>query len=92
MTSDYLSPRLVFGPDNDSDDYTQVIAYINSEFASIKAEEEGKRENVVGNVVENVVVNLPPKVSIFLDGYSRKKHAGSITCVFCYYNLILKSS
>ena len=74
MTSDYLSPRLVFVPDNDSDDYTQVIAYINSEFASIKAEEEGKRENVV--------VNLPPKVSIFLAGYSRKKHAGSITCVF----------
>ncbi len=64
MTSDYLSPRLVFGPDNDADDYTQVIAYINSEFASIKAEEEGKRENVV--------VNLPPKVSIFLAGYSRK--------------------
>ena len=78
MTSDYLSPRLVFGPDNDSDDYTQVIAYINSEYASIKAEEEGKRENVV----ENVVVNLPPRVSIFLAGYSRKKHAGSITCVF----------
>ena len=74
MTSDYLSPRLVFGPDNDSDDYTQVIAYINSEYASIKAEEEGKRENVV--------VNLPPRVSIFLAGYSRKKHAGSITCVF----------
>ncbi len=55
-----------------------MIAYINSEFASIKAEKEGKRENVV----ENVVVNLPPKVSIFLAGYSRKKHAGQITCVF----------
>ena len=36
--------KLVFGPDNDTDDYTQVIAYINTEFARIQAEEEKRIE------------------------------------------------
>lgn len=35
------SPKLVFTPDNDTDDYTQVIAYINEEFARIQEEEVG---------------------------------------------------
>ncbi len=34
------SPKLVFGPDNDTDDYTQVSAYINEEFARIQTKEE----------------------------------------------------
>ena len=33
------SPRLVYSPDNDTDDYTQVVAYINEEFARIQEEE-----------------------------------------------------
>ena len=33
------SPRLVYSPDNDMDDYTQVVAYINDEFAKIYEEE-----------------------------------------------------
>lgn len=33
------SPKLVFSPDNDTDDYTQVVAYINAEFARIQEEE-----------------------------------------------------
>ena len=33
------SPKLVFGPDNETDDYTQVVAYINEEFARIQKEE-----------------------------------------------------
>ena len=34
------SPRLVFSPDNDTDDYTQVVAYINDEFAQIMKEDQ----------------------------------------------------
>lgn len=39
---DNHSPKLVFEPDNDIDDYTMVTAYINEEYARIKAEELGK--------------------------------------------------
>ena len=39
--SDNGSPALQFSPDNDTDDYTQVVAYINDEFARIQAEEAG---------------------------------------------------
>lgn len=34
------SPDLVFEPENDSDDYTLVTAYINEEFARIRDEEQ----------------------------------------------------
>ncbi len=34
------SPNLLFNPDNDIDDYTQAIAYINEEFARIREEGE----------------------------------------------------
>ena len=33
------SPALVFEPDNDTDDYTAVTAYINEEFAEVQREE-----------------------------------------------------
>lgn len=35
------SPALVFTPDNETDDYTMATAYINAEFASIRAGEAG---------------------------------------------------
>ena len=41
--ADNGSPKLVYGPDNDADDYTQVIAYINEEFLRIQEEEEAKQ-------------------------------------------------
>ena len=37
--ADNGSPRLVYSPDNDTDDYTQVVAYISDEFAKIYEEE-----------------------------------------------------
>lgn len=37
------SPQLVFGPDNDVDDYTMVTAYINNEFTDILHNDETKR-------------------------------------------------
>ena len=33
------SPELIFEPENDTDDYTLVTAYINAEFAGIQKEE-----------------------------------------------------
>ena len=41
------SPALVFVPDNEIDDYTMAIAYINEEFARIRAgENNGKTEEI----------------------------------------------
>jgi predicted HTH transcriptional regulator len=40
--ADNSSPALIFEPNNDVDDYTMATAYINDEFARVKAEEEGR--------------------------------------------------
>ena len=54
------SPKLVFGPDNDTDDYTQVIAYINEEFARIQAKEEKKGLDPVSDPVNDPVKSVDP--------------------------------
>ena len=41
---DDKSLRLVYRPDNDTDDYTQVVASISDEFARIREGETGRRE------------------------------------------------
>lgn len=83
--SDNGSPVLVFSPDNDMDDYTQAVAYINEEFARVKTEEEGEQasvneyegDNVVENVGVNVRVNVGVKLSsqalALLERYGKKK-------------------
>ncbi len=40
------SPKLVFSPNNDTDDYTLAVAYVNKEFARIQKGEEVKRTKV----------------------------------------------
>ena len=74
------SPNLVFEPENDTDDYTLVTAYINEEYARVKDEEGYHRsdngveeKNVVENVVENVAVNMSSAAKAIVAGYSRKK-------------------
>ena len=79
------SPDLVFEPDNDTDDYTAVTAYINEEFARVKAEEVRQQatetvtknknvtENVTENVPENVTEKLPQGAAALLMNYSNKK-------------------
>lgn len=44
--ADNGSPDLVWSPNNETDDYTQVIAYINEEFARIQNEEDPATETV----------------------------------------------
>jgi predicted HTH transcriptional regulator len=89
--ADNGSPKLVFEPVNDTDDYTMVTAYINEEFARVKAEEDGRRveddlkalgksekkvtENVTENVTE-VVTELFSDVSKkYLKNYKGKQKA-----------------
>ena len=43
--ADNGSPKLVYSPDNDTDDYTQVVAYINEEFLRIQEEEEVRQSS-----------------------------------------------
>ena len=65
------SPELVFEPENDTDDYTLVTAYINSEFAAIQKEEaelkgapaqetaqETAQENSKRLTDEEIIINL----------------------------------
>lgn len=70
------SPKLVFGPDNDTDDYTQVIAYINTEFARIQAEEEKRiKTKKEKNDTENDTENISNDTQKFLDKYTGKKRS-----------------
>ena len=50
---DNNSPKLVFEPDNDLDDYTMVTAYINEEFARIRDKEDEIQTNRKENHKEN---------------------------------------
>lgn len=67
----------MFEPDNDTDDYTAVTAYINEEFARVKAEEVQQQatETVTKNknVTENVTEKLPQGAAALLMNYSNKK-------------------
>ena len=65
------SPKLVFSPNNDTDDYTLAVAYVNEEFARIQKEEETK----------NVPEKLSPAVQRLLGGYSRKKRTKALALV-----------
>ena len=82
----------MFEPANDTDDYTAVTAYINEEFARVKAEEEGQlfltggnsiNENVVENVIENVVEKMSSQAQILFEGYSKKKREVKDNGFFC---------
>jgi len=62
-------------------------AYINGEFAAVKAEEEGRQlatcdssKNI--NVVENVVEKLSPQAMILLEGYSKKKREAATRLIY----------
>lgn len=58
------SPKLVFGPDNDTDDYTQVIAYINEEFLRIQEEEETDRGRKSGEIAQEIAQEREGSVSL----------------------------
>lgn len=71
------SPKLVFIPNNDTDDYTLAIAYTNEKFARIRVEEwQNVTESVAENVIENVCNVFSSEVVSFLLDYSKKKWVG----------------
>ena len=79
--ADNSSPELIFEPQNDTDDYTMVTAYINEEFARVKAEEEGKilkvqrseEKNGPENGPENDTEILSHAAKIYLSNCTDKK-------------------
>ncbi len=52
------SPALVYGPKNETDDYTQVIAYINAEFAKIQQEEQVKAGGITQEIAQEVAQEI----------------------------------
>ncbi|MCR5105780.1 MAG: putative DNA binding domain-containing protein [Eubacterium sp.] len=61
---DNNSPKLVFEPDNDLDDYTMVTAYINEEFARIRDKEDELQTNRKENRKENHKENHKEKIKL----------------------------
>ena len=45
---------LVYGPKNETDDYTQVIAYINAELAKIQQEEQVKAGGITQEIAQEI--------------------------------------
>ena len=87
---DNKSPRLVYSPDNDTDDYTQVVAYINEEYARIQKEENrlaGSRktageeellsddERSLKEVLKGVLKEADYRKTLFCGGDGRLRHA-----------------
>ncbi len=62
------SPALKFEPDNDTDDYTSVTAYINEEFAKVKAEEEGVKDVIetTGKTTDKTTLKTDEKKLILI--------------------------
>ena len=48
------SPKLVFTPNNDMDDYTLAVAYINEEFARIQEEEDRKHQGNTQEIAQEI--------------------------------------
>ena len=55
---DSFNCALVYGPKNESDDYTQVIAYINAEFAKIQQEEQVKAGGITQEIAQEVAQEI----------------------------------
>lgn len=77
--ADNGAPKLIYSPDNDTDDYTQVVAYINEEFLRIQEEEakelgespkkiaqENERSDSVENQIIRILMNNPEVTRIEL--------------------------
>ena len=60
------SPDLVFEPDNDTDDYIMVTAYINDEFKKIQWEERGLGSKDVNRVsgITGIIPQLVRNISL----------------------------
>ena len=77
--ADNGSPKLVYGPDNDADDYTQVIAYINQEFLRIQEEEEASHGGKSRAIAQEIAQE------------STQENEGSISLEDQIVNLLLRN-
>lgn len=75
VMEDNCSPKLIFTPENDTDDYTMATAFINEEYARIYEEEKGnaiRRVNVFKERVNSISSNLDLDKNVNLDNQSLK--------------------
>ena len=57
------SPELVFEPDNDTDDYTLVTAYINGEFVEIQKEEAEMNGASVQEITQEITQEIAQEIA-----------------------------
>ncbi|MBR4210573.1 MAG: winged helix-turn-helix transcriptional regulator [Lachnospiraceae bacterium] len=77
--ADNGSPKLVYSPDNDTDDYTQVVAYINEEFLRIQEEEKANHGERSGAIAQETAQEIP------------QENEGSISLEDQIVNLLLRN-
>ncbi len=72
------SPKLVFSPNNDTDDYTLAVAYVNEEFDRIQEESDKSVSDIgIENGIENGIESKAPATAEF-NSQSRRKTAVKI--------------
>ena len=69
------SPKLVFSPNNDTDDYTLAVAYVNEEFDRIQ-EESDKSVSDIG--IENGIESKAPATAEFIKTYSQSRRKTAV--------------
>ncbi len=73
------SPKLVFSPNNDTDDYTLAVAYINEEFARIQEENDQSVSDIgTENGIENGIESKAPATAEFIKIYSESRRKTAV--------------
>ena len=68
------SPKLVFSPNNDTDDYTLAVAYVNEEFDRIQEESDKSVSDIgIENGIENGIESKAPATAEFIKTYSQSR-------------------
>ena len=65
------SPKLVFSPNNDTDDYTLAVAYVNEEFDRIQEESDK-------SVSDNGIESKAPATAEFIKTYSQSRRKTAV--------------
>jgi predicted HTH transcriptional regulator len=73
------SPKLVFSPNNDTDDYTLAVAYVNEEFARIQEESDKSVSDIgIENGIENGIESKAPATAEFIKTYSQSRRKTAV--------------
>ena len=73
------SPKLVFSPNNDTDDYTLAVAYVNEEFDRIQEESDKSVSDIgIENGIENGIESKAPATAEFIKTYSQSRRKTAV--------------